>query len=85
MFYEKVVLKYFAIFSGKTPVLECFPVSIAKFLRTPILKNICEWLLLFFTIFDIKFQLTGVSKPLELTINAKFEFVYYHFQSKAFA
>ena len=24
-----------------------FPVNIAKFLRTPILKNICEWLLLF--------------------------------------
>ena len=24
----------------------CFPVDIAKFLRTPILKNICEWLLL---------------------------------------
>ena len=25
----------------------CFPVSIAKFLRTPVLKNICEGLLLF--------------------------------------
>ena len=25
----------------------CFPVSIVKFLRTPILKNICEWLFLF--------------------------------------
>ena len=24
----------------------CFPVNTAKFLRTPILKNICEWLLL---------------------------------------
>ena len=24
----------------------CFPVNIAKSLRTPILKNICEWLLL---------------------------------------
>ena len=24
----------------------CFPVEFAKFLRTPILKNICEWLLL---------------------------------------
>ena len=24
----------------------CFPMNIAKFLRTPILKNICEWLLL---------------------------------------
>ena len=26
----------------------CFPVNIAKLLRTPILKNICEWLLLYF-------------------------------------
>ena len=26
--------------------LRCFPVNIAKFLRTPILKNICKWLLL---------------------------------------
>ena len=25
----------------------CFPVKFAKFLRTPILKNICEWLLLY--------------------------------------
>ena len=31
----------------------CFPVNIMKFLRTPILKNICEWLLqsLIFLIF----------------------------------
>ena len=28
----------------------CFPVNIAKFLRKPILKNICEWLLLQFLI-----------------------------------
>ena len=26
----------------------CFPVNIAKFLRSPILKNICQWLLLTF-------------------------------------
>ena len=25
----------------------CFPVNIAKFLGAPVLKNICEWLLLF--------------------------------------
>ena len=24
----------------------CFPVNIGEFLRTPILKNICKWLLL---------------------------------------
>ena len=62
--YKKTVLKNFAIFTGKTPVLEslfakvaelqtckfiekrlrprCFPVNITKFLRTSILKNICE-------------------------------------------
>ena len=62
------VLKNFAIFTGKTPVLEslfnkaaglqgfnfikkkfrqgCFPVNIAKFLKTPILRNIWKWLLL---------------------------------------
>ena len=26
----------------------CFPVNIVMFLRTPILKNLCEWLLLNF-------------------------------------
>ena len=37
-----------------------FPVNIAKYLRAPILKNICEWLLLFLFcnnnlyIFDVK-------------------------------
>ena len=54
---EKVVLENFAIFTGKH-LLEslfnklalqhrCFPVDVAKFLRTSILKNICERLLLF--------------------------------------
>ena len=28
------------------PQHKCFPVKFAKFLRTPILKNICKWLLL---------------------------------------
>ena len=32
----------------KRPQLRCFPVNIAKFLRTPILKNTCEELLLNF-------------------------------------
>ena len=64
---EKVVLKKFAIFTGKhlfeslsnkVPGLQacnfikkrlqhrCFPVNIAKRLRTSILKNICERLFL---------------------------------------
>ena len=30
----------------------CFPVNIANFLKTPILKNICEWLLLLIVIFS---------------------------------
>ena len=53
---KKAVLKFFAIFIEKTLswslfLIElfqhgCFPVNIAKILRTPILKNICERLLL---------------------------------------
>ena len=55
---KKTVLKNFAIFTGRhlcwslflIKLMDfrhrCFPVNIAKFLRTPILKNICEWLLL---------------------------------------
>ena len=65
-FYKKVVLKHFAIFieplfnkvaglHGYNFIkkrLECrfFPVNIAKFLRTPILKNICERILLIMAI-----------------------------------
>ena len=58
--YEKAVLKSFATFTGKylcwrlfliklqffRPEHSYFPVNIAKVLRTPILKNICERLLL---------------------------------------
>ena len=53
---KKSVLKFFAIFIEKTLswrlfLIElfqhgCFPVNFAKILRTPILKNICERLLL---------------------------------------
>ena len=62
-FYKKVVLKHFAIFieplfnkvaglHGYNFIkkkLECrfFPVNIAKFLRTPILNNICQRLLFY--------------------------------------
>ena len=37
----------------------CFPVNIAKFLRVPILKNICKWLLLNLVLFLVaaEFQL----------------------------
>ena len=63
---RKAVLKNFAIFTGKQLCWglflikfmkkrlqhRCFPVKIAlKFLRIPILKNICEWLLS--TLFNI--------------------------------
>ena len=34
-------------FTKKRLQHRCFPVNIVKFLRTPILKNICEWLLLY--------------------------------------
>ena len=61
MFLKIGVLKKFANFIGKHLCLsrlkacnfikkklqhKCFPVDILKFLRTPILKNIYEWLLL---------------------------------------
>ena len=70
VFYKKAVLKNFAMFTKKTPLLESlfnkvavlrpkalqfikkrlqqrhFLVNIAKFLRTPILKNISKQLLL---------------------------------------
>ena len=56
------VLKNFAVFTGKHLCWNlllnfikkrlqqsCFPLDITKFLRTRILKNICEWLLLILT------------------------------------
>ena len=58
LFYKKGVLKNFAKFTGKHLCQSlqlklkkrlwrrCFPVNFAKFLRAPILKNICKWLLL---------------------------------------
>ena len=49
VFYKKAVLKNFSIFSlqfcnfiKKRLQHGCFPMNIAKFLRTPVLKNICE-------------------------------------------
>ena len=50
---KKAALKNFKIFIGKHLCLShlrlqhrCFPVNIAKFLKTPVLKSICKWLLL---------------------------------------
>ena len=49
-FMKKAVLKHFAIFTGKLQTCNfikkrlqhrCFLVNVAKFLRTPILKNFC--------------------------------------------
>ena len=49
---KKAAVKDFAIFTGKYFVGNTqhryFPMDIAKFLRTPILKNICGRLLLSF-------------------------------------
>ena len=45
-----------------------FPMKVAKFLRTPILKNICQWLLLdyvwFLLLFNILIQLFRIYLPL---------------------
>ena len=44
--YKKVVLKNFAIFTQKRPQNWVFLVNIAKLLRAPVLKNVCQRLLL---------------------------------------
>ena len=44
--YDKVAGLKTCIFIKKTLQHKCFPVNIAKFLKAPILKNICERLLL---------------------------------------
>ena len=44
---KEAVFKNFAIFTGKQLCWNLLPVNIAKFLRTSILKNICERLPLF--------------------------------------
>ena len=49
VFYEKTILKNFVIITGmlqtcnfiQNRLQQVFPLNIAKFLRTPILKNIC--------------------------------------------
>ena len=47
VFYKKAVLKNFEIFTGKYICWGLFLIqNIAKFLRAPILKNICKRLLL---------------------------------------
>ena len=50
MFYEKAVLRHLQAYNSINERLQCrcFPVKLAKFLRTPILKNICKRLLLYF-------------------------------------
>ena len=39
----------------------CFPVNIAKFLITPVLKNICRWLLLKITKIDLQLVIIMVT------------------------
>ena len=83
LFYKKSVLKHFAKFTGRhfcqsshlgLPTLfkkrlwnRCFPANFAKFLRTPILKNICEWLpltsIFFLPIFPALLQLRLRKSP----------------------
>ena len=61
---KKVVLKNFVNFIGKVFFLvslkglwhRCFPVKFAKFLRTSILKNICEQLLLILSSTEVAFK-----------------------------
>ena len=46
MFYKKSYSQKFHNIHRKTPALESLLNKVAGFLRTPILKNICKWLLL---------------------------------------
>ena len=62
VFSKKGVLNYFGNFTGKHL---CFPVKFPKCLRAPILKNICERLLLKLTLFGTAFTLKS-HKPLVL-------------------
>ena len=64
---KKGALKNVRNIQKKTPVLElentrnfikektCFPVNITKFLRIPILKNVCEQLVLFIILTTVLF------------------------------
>ena len=45
-FFNKVAGLQACNFIEKRPQHSCFPVNVAKILRTPILKNICKLLLL---------------------------------------
>ena len=42
----------------------CFPVNITKFLRTPILKNVCEQLVLFIILTTVLFLPVNVRKKI---------------------
>ena len=44
--FNKVTVLRACDFIKKSLQHRCFPVIIAKFMRTPIPKNICEWLVL---------------------------------------
>ena len=50
--FDKVAVIQPSNFNKERLQHRCFPVNIANFLKTPILKNICEWLLLLIVIFS---------------------------------
>ena len=50
--FDKVAVIQPSNFNKERLQHRCFPVNIANFLKTPILKNICEWLLLLTVIFS---------------------------------
>ena len=50
--FDKVAVIQPSNFNKEILQHRCFPVNIANFLKTPILKNICEWLLLLIVIFS---------------------------------
>ena len=73
MFYKKGAPKNFAIFTGKQLKAfkfiekrhqhKYFPLNIAKFSRTHILKNISKWLLLYLFLINTKDAFAAVKNP----------------------
>ena len=69
---KKAVLKSFANFTGKQESQSCFPVNIAKFLRTLPLKNICKRLSLDVLLGYELVSVTSVIQCIILRLNVQF-------------
>ena len=76
VFFNKVAGLWACNFIEKRLQHRCFPAIIAKFLRTPILKNFCEWL--FLAAFNRPFEKLMVWKITRKTYKLSFVFEKLH-------